>query len=139
MGSYKGALTLIIYLGLGAIGLPVFAGFKGGFDTLIGPTGGYLIGFLPMIVLIGWFPAGETVKETKKMFFIRIAMGLVGLGICHTAGIFRLSAVTGMPLAAAFAAGSAPFIIKDVLSIVLAYRIAVAVRRQLNRATLSTR
>ena len=56
MGSYKGALTLIIYLGLGAIGLPVFAGFKGGFDTLIGPTGGYLIGFLPMIVLIGWFP-----------------------------------------------------------------------------------
>ncbi|HHX38301.1 MAG TPA: biotin transporter BioY [Clostridiaceae bacterium] len=139
MGPYLGGLTLVIYLGLGAIGLPVFAGFKGGFATLIGPTGGYLLGFLPMVALLGWFPAGVIIKESKKKIVLRCVMALAGLAICHVAGVLRLSAVTGMSLTAAFLAGSAPFIIKDILSIVLAYRIAVAVRRQLNRAAAGPR
>ena len=53
LGMKKGTLSVLIYLLLGLVGLPVFSGFSGGFAKLAGPTGGYLIGFLFMIPLTG--------------------------------------------------------------------------------------
>ena len=53
LGAKRGALAILVYLLLGAIGVPVFHGFMGGIGVLAGPTGGYIIGYLPAVVIFG--------------------------------------------------------------------------------------
>ena len=53
MGVHEEALSYIVYLLIGFVGLPVFSGFTGGAAKILGPTGGYLIGFLPMLIIAG--------------------------------------------------------------------------------------
>ena len=59
LGGKRGCLSVLVYLLLGAVGLPVFSGFQGGFSALIGPTGGYLMGFL-FCALFYWLVTGLT-------------------------------------------------------------------------------
>lgn len=54
LGGWSSAASVILYIFLGAIGLPVFAGFKGGFAALFGPTGGFIFGFIPLALLCGF-------------------------------------------------------------------------------------
>ncbi len=53
LGTYRGCVAIAIYIVMGIIGLPVFANFKGGFSAVLGPTGGYIIGFIPMAITAG--------------------------------------------------------------------------------------
>lgn len=53
VGTRRTSIAFVIHMLLGAVSLPVFSGFAGGFGKLVGPTGGYIIGFLPMIILMG--------------------------------------------------------------------------------------
>lgn len=55
LGARYGTLSVLIYLCMGAIGIPVFAQMSGGLGILVGPTGGYLIGFIPTALIIGFF------------------------------------------------------------------------------------
>ena len=54
LGPWQGAAAVLVYLLLGAVGVPVFSGFRGGVQALVGPTGGYLVGFLFTALLTGW-------------------------------------------------------------------------------------
>ena len=75
LGGKRGSVAIAIYLLLGAVGLPVFSGFRGGIGTLLGPTGGYLLGFLAMGIVYWAVP--------KKL------MGMVaGLFVCYVFGTF---------------------------------------------------
>ena len=75
LGGKRGSVAIAIYLLLGAVGLPVFSGFRGGIGTLLGPTGGYLLGFLAMGIVYWAVP--------KKL------MGMVaGLLVCYVSGTF---------------------------------------------------
>ena len=112
------AAAIAVYLLLGAVGVPVFAGLSGGFQVLIGMTGGFLFGFIALAVL------GALSKKTVPS----LLLSLLGLGVCHAAGIFQFMLVTHMGFGETVMAVSAPFILKDILSVLVALLIAMRVR-----------
>lgn len=124
LGTKKGLAAVGIYLLLGAVGLPVFASFRGGLGILAGVTGGFLIGFLPLAAACGW-------GRDKKMLPGFIA-GLIGLAICHIIGVIWGSKVSATPLWPGFLMFSAPYLLKDALSIWLAMLLARRIVKQLN-------
>ena len=76
-----GFISIMVYLFMGAVGVPVFSGFKSGFAAITGPTGGYLVGFLFMIVTICLF---KKIKSTSIVYLI-IGMS-IGLVLCYIFG-----------------------------------------------------
>ena len=89
LGGYLGALSQVVYILLGVIGLPVFAGGKAGFGVLIGPTGGYLIGFIVGAFIIGKL---TSLHRDPGLFWLMGAM-VAGIGIVYTLGIIQLMLV----------------------------------------------
>ena len=112
LGPAYGALAVLVYLLLGAAGLPVFSGFTGGIGRFFGPSGGFLWGF-PLLA------AGCGLLRGRP-FFLRLLPGLFGLLLCHLlgAGWYAHSAELGFPAAAL--AASLPFLPKDIFSLALA-------------------
>ena len=76
----KGTISYILYLLLGLVGLPVFSGFTGGIGKLAGPTGGYIIGFIPMAII-----AGIVIDHCQKRWIQLLGM-IVGTAICYALG-----------------------------------------------------
>lgn len=127
LGPSLGTLAVGVYLALGAVGVPVLAEFSGGFGVFLGMTGGFLWGFLAMAFL-----CGLGVKTGKKS--LSLLMGCAGLVICHLAGSFQFCLVSRTTFAAAFMTASAPFMLKDVVSVALAYLAAVAIAASMKKA-----
>ena len=115
LGWKRGTLSVLIYILLGTVGLPVFAGLKGGLGVLIGPTGGYIIGFLPAAVLIGFIAE----KTGRKVLPLALGM-MAGVLICYAVGTVWFMAVTGRGLGEALALCIVPFLIPDALKIAAA-------------------
>ena len=112
LGWKLGGASSALYLILGAIGVPVYAGMSGGFGALLGPAGGFKKGF------------------PGKPF----VLGIAGLAVCHAFGVVQFSIVTGNTIPASFLAVSVPYIVKDVISVVVAEILGVAVRKALSAA-----
>lgn len=103
----KGALAATVsYIVLGAAGLPIFSGFLGGIGILLGPSGGFIWGFLAVAVLCG------IAKKINKKSFKYTLMSL-SIVICHIAGILQYSIVTGNGLLISMVTISTPFLLKD--------------------------
>ena len=113
LGARGGTVAAALYLALGAVGLPVFAGFGGSLAFLFGPTGGFLVGFLPLALLVG-------IASRKKIFAVEVAFSLLGLLLCHLFGIFWFAYVSAVSPWQAFLFTSLPYLVKDALSLVLA-------------------
>ncbi|MCB8817151.1 biotin transporter BioY [Desulfosporosinus shakirovi] len=127
LGGYTGALSQIVYVLLGVIGLPVFAGGKAGLGTLMGPTGGYLIGFIVAAYIIG-----KIVEVRKAPGFAWISLSLiVGNLVIYTLGVAQLSLVAHLSIPKALLAGVAPFLIGDLLKLVAATLIALKLRNKI--------
>ena len=78
LGSRMGTLSVCTYILKGAIGLPVFAGFKGGIMVLLGPTAGYIYGFIPAVLIMGWATEnGITSRFYLSLFFCVVASFLI--------------------------------------------------------------
>ncbi|MEG1548510.1 MAG: biotin transporter BioY [Clostridia bacterium] len=122
LGWKTGLLSTITYVLLGAVGVPVFANFMGGFNVLIGVTGGFIWGFLPMTALCG---LGMAIDKPVRS----ISMGIAGLLVCHAIGILQFSLVTQGTLINSAMVASLPYIIKDVVCVVGAYYMARVLRR----------
>ncbi|MDY5913359.1 MAG: biotin transporter BioY, partial [Inconstantimicrobium porci] len=86
MNNKIGPASILIYLLLGSIGIPVFAGFSGGFTALIGPNGGYLIGFLLMSVVI-------SITASSKNKIIVFTGAYLGLFLDYLLGVLQLKIV----------------------------------------------
>jgi len=123
LGSRWGLASIGVYLLAGALGLPVFAGGLGGIGRLAGPTGGYLVGFLPAVFVIGWI----TERANERIFMDVIAM-ICGALIVYLFGVSWLKTVTGMTLSKTLAMGMYPFLLGDALKIAAAVPIAKALR-----------
>lgn len=131
LGMKRGTISYLIYLLIGLVGVPVFSGFTGGPQKLFGPTGGYLIGFIPMAVI-----AGIVIdKCMKKWYFCLLAM-IAGTWVCYLFGTAWLAFQANMTFKAAIAAGVIPFIIEDLIKMVLALLIGPQIHKQLVKAQL---
>lgn len=126
LDTKRGTVAYLLYLLIGLIGLPVFSGFTGGPGKLLGPTGGYLIGFLPMAFLIGLFLTHHWEKRIAAVLVMELATW-----VPYLFGTAWLSYQAGMPFSAAFAAGVVPFLVVDVLKMVLAAMVGPTLRRRL--------
>jgi len=123
LGSRWGAASVAMYLLAGACGLPVFAGGTGGIGRLLGPTGGYLLGYLAAAFLIGFIT-----EMSPRHWLVDVAAMVVGtLGI-YAVGVVWLKIVTGMDFSKAVTVGMLPFLIGDSLKILAAVPVAKAVR-----------
>lgn len=125
-------ISVFGYLALGAVGVPVFSGMKGGLAAIVGPTGGFLAGFgLGALLAVALFKLWRE-PQGKAGRAMRAAAGAVVLLLTsYGCGWLQLMALTGMGPAAAFAAGIAPFIVLDAIKlfagVALAQTIAAAV------------
>ncbi len=108
-GAEIGCYSVLLYLAEGVIGLPVFANFARGFFYLFGPTGGYLLGFIPAV----WV-TGKLLNKKKKWFGIFLSL-MVGTGIIFLCGYIWLSKFIGFQQA--YRVGIYPFIVTEILKI----------------------
>lgn len=113
LGTKWGSAALGVYLFMGACGFPVFAGGAGGLGRLFGPTGGYLIGYIPAVCVAGFISS----KSGRTFWGDMIAM-LAGSLIVYAVGVPWLKFVTAMSLHKSFTVGMYPFLIGDLLKIV---------------------
>lgn len=123
LGGVWGMGAVGLYLLAGAAGLPVFAGGTGGIGRLLGPTGGYLLGYIPAVFLIGILS-----EKGKGKIFIDVLAMICGTVIIYAFGVSWLRTVTGMAWAKALAAGMYPFLPGDILKIVAAIPVARTLR-----------
>ena len=127
LGWRFGLAATLLYLMIGAVGAPVFASFSGGIGVLFGMTGGYLSGFLFMAVLCGL--GANCLSKVAAA-----GLGLAGLALCHALGVVQFAAVTGSSMLYAFTVASLSYLIKDVVSVAIAYFVSLVVRRRLHAA-----
>jgi biotin transport system substrate-specific component len=120
LGPASGISALVLYIALGALGLPVFAGGGSGALRLIGPTGGYLLAF-PIAAGVTGFLVG---RAPHSVFRILLACA-VGMVIIHTGGVAQLALLGGDPQLA-FRVGFLPFLTGDLLKVGLAALIILA-------------
>jgi len=121
LGANLGFISLIAYILLGAVGAPVFSNFRGGIGMLTGLTGGFIFGFIPLVLLCG-LPA-------RKKMYLALPSGVLGLVLCHALGTAQFSLVASRPVIDSFLLVSLPYLVKDVSSVIAAYYVAAALRR----------
>ena len=120
-GSWQGCAAVLVYLLLGAVGAPVFHGFQGGAQVLVGPTGGYLVGFLFTALLTGFLT-----RKSDRFWVLTAAMA-AGIAVCYAFGTawFALFYANG-GLGKILMTCVVPFLLPDAAKILVA---AVLVRR----------
>ncbi len=131
LGAKKGIISILIYILLGVVGLPVFSGFNGGISALLNVTGGYIIGFI-FSALTYWLITSAFSKKPRKI--INLISSFLGLIVCYIFGtlwyIF-LFIKNGefVGFASAFTICVLPFIIPDILKILLSVTISERVKK----------
>jgi len=131
LGPRFGTLSVAVYLTLGAVGLPVFSGYGAGLAKLAGPTGGYLIGFLPMALIGGLF-----IEKSKGQPVVS-GLGLVlGIAVSNALGTAWFVVQMGCTLSYALAVCVYPFIAFDLAKVVISTVIGGLLRRRLTQAGL---
>lgn len=123
LGSRWGGICVAIYLFAGAAGIPVFAGGKGGIVHFLGPTGGYLLGFL-----LAAFVTGSIAEHSGKRLAGEILAVIVGTAAIYAVGVPWLKFVTGLTWSKALLIGMAPFLIGDAFKASAAVLLARAMR-----------
>lgn len=126
LGGGYGALGLTFYLGLGCAGLPWFSGFAGGSGHLIGVTGGYLIGFVPAALFIGFAADRIPPSPALRPLYLTLIM-LAGVGIIYLFGALQFAAFTGAGFQTTVSMAIVPFIPWDIMKALLAGIAACAI------------
>ncbi len=115
-GAVRGGLTASLYVLMGIVGLPVFAGRTHGLDVVIGATGGYLIGFIVAAVVVGALAQ----RKWDRRFSSAVAAMLTGTVIIYVCGLVWLKQNQGLDLATTLEYGLYPFVPGDLLKLYLA-------------------
>ncbi|MEG1152075.1 MAG: biotin transporter BioY [Oscillospiraceae bacterium] len=118
--------SMLLYITIGAIGIPVFASFGAGATTLFGKTGGYLLGYMAISFIIAL-----SYKIKNKLWCIAIGMA-VGLIICYAIGTIWFMFLTNSDLFAALSLCVFPFIIPDIMKAVFSYYLAAKIKKRLS-------
>ncbi len=128
LGPLGGALSVLYYLALGAVGLPVFAGFQGGLGVMLGKTGGFLAGYLPCVTLAGWLYLKQ--RGGIAVRFLVFAGALLPLYAMGTLWFMR---VTGRGVAESLGFCVFPFLPADAAKAALSALLAPRLRKAMPR------
>lgn len=121
LGWKRGTLTVIIYILLGMIGLPVFTGFKSGIAAVTGPTGGYIVGFIFTALIVGF-----AADKLGKKLWMNVIFMAIGILVCYLFGTIWFMIAYKVTFASALTTCVVPFLIPDAVKIAVA---AVLVNR----------
>lgn len=116
--------AIIIYILLGAAGLPVFSSFRGGFHIVAGVTGGYIIGYIPCALTVSLM----TEKWGKKKYIYPLSM-VLGTLECYLIGTLWYALQAKIAFTAALSVCVLPFIIGDIIKITAASALGIALRK----------
>ena len=120
LGGKWGSVSILCYLLLGAVGAPVFSAFRGGISALLGPTGGYLWGFLC---------TGLCYRAVER--FGRLPAMIAGLLVCYGCGSWWYTILTGLPAEAVIFQTVIPYLIPDAVKLYLAWVLTQKLKRHL--------
>ena len=115
LGMKNGTISFIIYLLLGAVGVPVFSSFRGGFQVLAGPTGGYLIGFIFLALIMGF-----ALDHFDRKLVPTIIGMIIGMAVCYAFGTVWLAKLLSLSFKEGLMMGVIPYLAGDVAKIIIA-------------------
>ena len=134
LGAKYGAISQLVYVLLGSVGVPVFAGWTGGIGITLGVTGGYIIGYIPMAFIAGllYHRFGREASGTRKYIVMFVSM-VLATAVLYILGTAWCMAQTGMTLGASLAACVIPFLPGDLIKIVAVMLVSVPIEAALKR------
>ena len=115
LGMKSGTISFIIYLLLGAVGVPVFSSFRGGFPVLAGPTGGYLIGFIFLALIMGF-----ALDHFDRKLVPTIIGMIIGMAVCYAFGTVWLAKLLSLSFKEGLMMGVIPYLPGDAAKIIIA-------------------
>lgn len=132
LGSKYGAMSQIVYILMGAVGVPVFSGFNGGLQIFVSPKGGYILSYPVMAYIIG------IIIEKRQNPGILLLFGamLIGIAVCYSMGASWMAFVLGLNFKKAVAAGVTPFIVFDLVKAGAAAFLGYEIKKSLLKARL---
>ena len=131
LGTKGAFLTVLVYLLLGAAGMPVFSGYQGGLSKLVGPTGGYLAGYLLLV------PVSGLIMEWGKRKLFPTVLGMIaGTAVLYLLGTVWFIAMTKSEIAHALSVCVVPFVPFDLVKILLAVSFGALIRTPLVKQNL---
>ncbi len=131
LGMKSGTISVVIYILLGLAGVPVFTNFTGGPDKLFGPTGGYIIGYIFLALICGFF-----VDRFGKKLPLYFAGMLLGTLVLYIFGTLWLGYQMDLTFTQALMAGVIPYIPGDLIKLAIATALGIQVRKRLIKAGL---
>ena len=126
LGARRAAVAVALYLFIGFAGLPVFTGFAGGAGKMLGPTGGFMVGYVFLALLGGW-----AVERFPNNIFAQFAGMCAGLAVLYAFGTAWLVHLTKLPLDKALRAAVYPFVAVDLVKVFLAIGFGRALKKRL--------
>lgn len=115
LGMKSGTISFIIYLLLGAVGVPVFSSFRGGFQVLAGSTGGYLIGFIFLALIMGF-----ALDHFDRKLVPTIIGMIIGMAVCYAFGTVWLAKLLSLSFKEGLMMGVIPYLPGDAAKIIIA-------------------
>ena len=115
LGMKSGTISFIIYLLLGAVGVPVFSSFREGFQVLAGPTGGYLIGFIFLALIMGF-----ALDHFDRKLVPTIIGMIIGMAVCYAFGTVWLAKLLSLSFKEGLMMGVIPYLPGDAAKIIIA-------------------
>lgn len=115
LGMKSGTISFIIYLLLGAVGVPVFSSFRGGLQVLAGPTGGYLIGFIFLALIMGF-----ALDHFDRKLVPTIIGMIIGMVVCYAFGTVWLAKLLSLSFKEGLMMGVIPYLPGDAAKIIIA-------------------
>lgn len=134
LGMVKGTISCLIYILLGLVGLPVFSGFSGGAGKLFGPTGGYIIGYIFLAPIAGFF-IDKFASNWQNWYLCLLGM-ILGSSVCYFFGTLMLALQMQISFYNALWLGVIPYIPADLCKMAIALLVGLPLRRTLIRADL---
>ena len=128
LGAKLSVASYVLYLLLGMVGLPVFSGFTGGVGKLLGPTGGYLIGFIFLAAIAGFF-----VEKFPAKIYMHVIGMIIGMAVCYAFGTAWLANQLGMSFVAGLGVGVIPYLPGDTAKIIIAIIAGPQIRKAVSR------
>lgn len=128
LGVKRGTISILIYIFIGAIGIPVFSGCRGGLGILFGPTGGYIWSYAFMALIIGGF------AKKNRTIFKKIIACILGIIICYVFGTVQFVLVQKTDVLSAIVLCVVPFVVLDVLKAVAASYVSYKILKLLKKS-----